>query len=371
MKPRFKLLVLPLLPVLLLVPGSQAQVESSISPMQTMANRADGAPAMLNISLSGKVQVQGTADLTRDTEVLLECGSTVRASSHVDNQGRFSIFVGGSRVADDWSNVGNTEPSLANCNVFAQAPGYRSAALNLAGEHGSGIIQVGILVLKPLSGPQSAAEGFTVSVASLAAPDKAKQQFEKGREQEKKGKWAAAAEYFRKAIQVYPRYAIAWLELGRTQVQQNNFAEAQQSFQQAASHDSKLLPAYFELARLQAERQEWKALAETTGTMVQLAPDSSAMFWFLDSAANYNLQDFTRAETSATRGLRLDPGHRVPQLEYLYGLILGHRQDYSGAVLHIKTYLQLVPHATDRQNAQEALSDYERLAANSPTAAER
>ncbi|HTM35453.1 MAG TPA: tetratricopeptide repeat protein [Terriglobales bacterium] len=338
-------------------------------------SRHDSEPAIRqhSLALMGKVEVEGGGDVARNTLVVLECGSKVRASSNVDSHGDFSLVLNETGVADQpgWGNSQMGSQSLADCSVSAQASGYRSSAALLAGGNESGIVQVGTLVLQRLAASQHPAEEFTVSAASLAAPEKAKQQFQKGTEQEKKGKWASASDYFRKAIQVYPRYAVAWLELGRTQVQQNNFAEAQHSFQQAATHDSKLLPAYFELARLQAEQKEWKALAETAGKMVEIAPDSSPMFWFLDAVANYQLHDFARAEGSAMRGLRLDTKHSVPQLEYLYGLVLGTHGDYVAAAPHIRNYLKLAPHATDSGNAQQVLSEFERLAPKAPTTAER
>lgn len=209
-----------------------------------------------------------------------------------------------------------------------------------------------------------------VSAATLAAPEKAKKNFAKGQDQAKKGRWAAACDSFRKAIQVYPRYAVAWLELGRAQLHQNNINDAQQSFVSATTQDSKLLPAYVELARLQAAQQQWKAMARTTANLVELAPDTSAAFWFLDSAANYNLQNLARAEKSAERGLRLDKAHRVPQLEYLYGLILGTRQNYGVAVQHIKSYLQLSPSAQDAHEAQHRVAEFEKLASKQTPAAQ-
>jgi len=368
MKSRISLFVASLFLLFPLTNPSQAQIES-----QAPSTISGTPPGALTVALVGKVQVEGGADIAKDTSVVLECGSKVRASANVDDQGQFSLVLYAVRPAETngWDTPEISSFSLADCSVSARAAGYRSTEVSLAGEHRTGIIQVGTVVLQRLSTAQSADEAFTVSAASLAAPDKAKRQFEKGKEQEKKGKWASASDYFRKAIQVYPRFALAWLELGRTQVQQNDFTQAQNSFQQAASHDSNLLPAYFELARVQAGQKEWKALAETTGKMVQLAPNSSPMFWFLDAVANYNLQDFLRSESSATRGLRLDTRHAFPQLEYLYGLLLGKHGDYSGAVEHIQAYLKLTPNAADSKNAQTALSEFERLQSKDPKTAER
>jgi hypothetical protein len=311
-------------------------------------------------TLSGKVSVEGGADIMKDTVVVLDCGYGERARANVDSGGRFVLMLdGGSSSLSAGFDGTHLNGSLTGCSLRAEASRYESSTINLQGNQ-SGVIEVGTIVISPVN--QNEGGEFIVSAASLAAPDKAKKDFTKGKDQAKKGRWAAACDSFRKAIQVYPRYAVAWLELGRAQLHQNNINDAQQSFVSATTQDSKLLPAYLELARLQAAQQQWKAMARTTENLVELAPQSSAVFWFLDSAANYNLQNLARAEKSAERGLRLDKAHRVPQLEYLYGLILATRQNYGVAVQHIKSYLQLSPSAQDAQEAQRRLTEFEKLA---------
>ena len=321
------------------------------------------------VAFSGKVSVEGGADIMKDTVVVLDCGFGDRARTNVDSRGRFVLMLNdGTTSSLDGAHSGGTSPSAnwAACTLHAEAPGYQSSALNLQGQE-SGVAEVGTITLSPI-GTQSGTSP-TISVASLAAPDKAKKDFAKGQDQAKKGKWAAACDSFRKAIQSYPRYALAWLELGRAQLRQNNISDAQQSFVSATTQDSRLLPAYIELAHLQAAQQQWKAMALTTANIVELAPDSSAALWFLDSAANFNLQNFQRAESSAERGLRLDPAHRVPQLEYLYGLILASKQNYGSAVQHIKSYVQLSPTANDAPEAKSRLAEFEKLASTQATQA--
>jgi tetratricopeptide (TPR) repeat protein len=317
--------------------------------------------------------MEGGSNIPRGTVVVLECGSQEQRRVSVDSQGRFSLLVEVPTFAGatPWTEQAGATNSWSDCSLHGVAAGYQSSAVNLAGEQPNGVVQVGTIIMSPVSGDNNS-ENFTVSVASLSAPANAKKAFDKGQEQAKKGRWAAATDYFKKAIQVYPRYALAYLEMGRAQIQQNNFVDAQRSLQQAATQDSSLLPAYIELAKLEATQKEWKALSEATAKMVELAPDSSAMFWFLDSAANYNLHELERAEKSAARGLRLDQGHRVPQLEYLYGLILGARQDYTSAVQHISSYLRLAPRAHDAKLAQQALTDFQHSAGSAAaTAANR
>lgn len=69
-----------------------------------------------------------------------------------------------------------------------------------------------------------------------------------------------------------------------------------------------------------------------------------------------------------TRGLRLDGRHQLPQLEYLYGLILARRGDYNSAIFHMENYLRLSPHATDAGDAQNKVAELQKLAASATTA---
>jgi tetratricopeptide (TPR) repeat protein len=203
---------------------------------------------------------------------------------------------------------------------------------------------------------------FTVSVSSLAAPDKARKAFDKGEQEEHKGKLEAAFDHFKEAVTAYPRYAIAWLELGRLQAKQSSFAEAQESFRQAVTSDSSLTTGYVDFALVAAQQQNWQAVAEMTDTLVQRFPDSSPVYWFLNSAAYYNLGKMTEAESGITRAIRLDPRHELPQAEYLYAAILAKKKNFKSAAEHMGNYLRLAPNSTDALAARQNLSAYEQRA---------
>jgi tetratricopeptide (TPR) repeat protein len=289
-----------------------------------------------------------------------------------DSKGEFTMMVSqeNQRANSDSSAnhhaIAQTAGTLGGCEISTDSPEYISPALRLFGDTQQEISQVGTLVLRP----RSPSEGSTVSATTLAAPDKAKSAFAKGQQQAQKGKWAAACDYFRKAIQVYPKYALAWLELGRAQAKQNNFVEAQQSFQQATTQDSRLLAAYSESAKLALQQQQWKELAASTERLLDISPSASADAWFLNSAAHFNLGDAVRAENSAARGLNLDTRHQVPQLEYLYAIILANRGAYAAAIQHLQTYLQLSPKANDASTASARLQELQKLV-DSPNTAQR
>jgi tetratricopeptide (TPR) repeat protein len=224
--------------------------------------------------------------------------------------------------------------SLNDCELYGDVPGYTSQPLRTFGVHGIGVIKAGTIILHPMN---KQPDNFSVSVTSLQAPDNARKNFEKGQEQVKKRKWAAACDYFKKAVQAYPRYALAWLELGRTQLKQNDFSEAQLSFHQATEQDPRLIDAYVQIAELAVQKHEWKELADATDQIVRLSPDSN---------------------------------HRVPQLEYLYGAILARRGDVDSAISHIQAYLRLAPASADASSAQKKLEELQELV-SSPKVASR
>jgi len=311
--------------------------------------------------LSGRVAVEsGSAPPDRAT-VVLQCNDQERARATSDLKGNFILNVsvaesgGYGTPANRLGAIDDQEWS--NCELYGELAGYLSEKIRLFGASSRGMVQVGTLLLHPLRKSSQA----MVSVTSLAAPEKAKDAVEKGKQQEKKGRWAAAATYFKKALSVYPRYALAWVELGRMQVRENNFQEAERSLQEAVSHDSGFLPAYAELARIAAIQKQWKELADVTARVVQTAPDASPEFWFLNSAANYNLGNLRDARTSIEHALRLDSQHQFPQTEYLYGVILAADKNFKSAAEHVSTYLQLKPQATDAAQARQLLSECQKL----------
>jgi len=312
--------------------------------------------------LTGRVASEEGSAPDGSAEVVLDCGGEIRAHGYSAQKGNFSLTINldtspGAILAPRHEATVATG-DWGTCELYGVLAGYRSEHVRLSETPKTGMQDAGTIMLHPISPDHS----FAVSVTSLAAPEKAKQALEKGEQQARKGKLSAAVEYFKRALAVYPRYALAWLELGRAQVRQNSFADAQQSFRQAVTQDSRLVAGYDELARLALQQHQWKDLADVTERIVQFAPDSGPQYWFFNSAANYNLGNIEKAATSVERGLRMDPNHKVPQMEYLYGLILAGKQDYKSANEHVATYLQLAPHANDAEAAKKSLAEFQQKA---------
>jgi Flp pilus assembly protein TadD len=318
--------------------------------------------------LHGRLQADGSS-LPEPANVLLACDNQVRAQTYSDKKGNFALTVYVANQSSAGTSISSQGTAISSaqwmgCELYAEIPGYFSEHLRLAERPERGSVDVGTIALHSMpSDPRSSGDPrFTVSVTSLAAPEKAQKAFSKGEQEERKGKFQAACDHFKQAIATYPRYAMAWLELGRVQARQNSFVDAQESFRQAVTQDSKLTDGYVELAKVAAQQQNWQAVADASNNLVQLSPDSSPEYWFLNAAAYYNLRDLKQAENSITHALRLDTRHQLVQTEYLYGLILGSKKDYKSAAEHITAYLRLAPNAKDSLPARQVLAAYQQRA---------
>ncbi len=330
-----------------------------------------GRPRVL---LSGKVVLDDGAPLPSSAAVDTVCKGQKRIAAHTDSQGRFSFTIGemnsmtesmgggfedASISAKGGMSVGNTPNVTHNlrewraCGVEAEMPGFTSEVIELMQRTGDEGGNIGLLVLHR----SSRVEGLTISPTSAAAPDSAKKAFDRGLEQEKNTKWDAAAKSFQKAVQVYPRYAVAWLELGRVQVMQQNLAEAKRSFQQSVAADPNYQNPYLGLMQIAVQEQNWLVLADVTGKIIGLNPGGSPEVWFYNGVANYNLGKLTEAENSAQQGLKLDAAHHFPKLEYLLGIVLEEQHNYAAANDHMQAYLHLANTPKDVAAAQKELAE--------------
>ena len=250
---------------------------------------------------------------------------------------------------------------MRDCDLQAVLPGFTSQQIELAGKMNDfGNADVGTIILHRIGH----VEGFTISATSALAPGKAKKLYEQGREEEKKNKWDAAQEKFSKAVQVYPRYAVAWYELGRIQIQKKDMAGAKNSFHQAIAADRTYVSPYEQLAQIALEDKQWKDLSDNTDELLRLNSVSFPQYWLYNAIASYFLQNYDKAQKSAQAGLNIDPRHQTPKLEYILGMALAQKHDYPNALRHIRNYLQLAPNAPEAETAQKQAAELERLSAN-------
>jgi tetratricopeptide (TPR) repeat protein len=337
------------------------------------------APSIGKVFLSGKVVLDDGTPLTESATIQTICKGQKHNETYTDSHGNFSFEFGNRGPGSSGVGIGDAETSWGDstgtrqnqrdwhdCELQAMLPGYSSEVVELASKVSmSESTDLGRIALHRLGEVQ----GFTVSSTSAQAPSGARKAFEKGRDQQKKQKWEDAQRSLEKAIQLYPKYAVAWCELGRVKIQRSDEAGAREAFNQALGADAKFVSPYQGLAELARRRKDWQELVKTTDQILALNPVNFPHDWLLNSVANYSLGNFAAAEQSARRGVKIDPSHQVPRLEYMLAMTLMHRANYKEAGEHMQQFLQEATQPDDVQEAQKQLGEIARLSAAAPAPA--
>lgn len=323
--------------------------------------------------LSGKVAIDDGTLLTDQAIIQSVCHGNVRNEGYTDSRGGFSFDLGDKTreavaLADESgvsmgrsnsAHKGTGRRDMRDCELRAVLAGFSSQTVELAGKlNDFGNADVGTIVLHRLS----QVEGFTISATSAMAPPKARKEYDKGIEDLKKGKLDSAQQRFSKAVEIYPKYAVAWCELGRIQVQKNDLEAARNSFHQSITADSKFITPYGELALLAMKGKQWKEALENTDALLALNPLNFPEYWYYNSLASFYLDDLAKAEKSALRCMAIDTEHKIPRAEYLLGIVLAKKGDYPDAVAHIRNYIRMSPNAPDINMAQRQIADLEKSA---------
>jgi Tfp pilus assembly protein PilF len=347
--------------------------------------RPDG-PALPTLNggtyLTGNVMLDDGTPPPDPVTIERVCNGAPRAQAYTDSKGRFSFQIGQTGgVTQDASEDGaglpgashsagmatvigtqqrqmSSQPDtqLANCDLRAVLAGFRSDRVGLGTRRLLDDPNVGTIVLHRIAN----VEGSAVSMTSLQAPRDARRAYERALQDLRNHRPADAEKGFRKAVEIYPRYATAWYELGRIQ-QSDDTGQARKSFTNAIAADAKFISPYLGLAELEAMAENWAELAETTSKLLKLDAVDYPMAYFYNATANLNLGELDAAEKSARTGEKLDTPHRYPRLEQVLAKILALKKDYTGAIAHLRNYMALAPDAQDAARIKKELADLERL----------
>jgi tetratricopeptide (TPR) repeat protein len=349
-------------------------------PQQNNPIPNNQAETQMPIFLSGKIVMSDGSPPPTGISIQRVCTGTPRTVAYTDAKGHFSFqwgstagimpdasevaFGNNGRMTDDslagvgggnrglsggGGMMGNT---LMGCELRANAPGFRSDGIDLSSHRALDNPDLGSIVLHRLAN----VEGTSVSATSLNAPKDAKKAWEKGTQLLHKSKAEEASKELQKAVDIYPKFASAWLDLGRARIQQQQFGPANEALLKAIEADSKLVEPYVELGMLASRQQNWPDAAQYLDRAVRLDPIDFPQAWFVDAVANYNIKNYENAEKSAREALKLDPAHRNPRTHQLLGLVLVEKHDYIGASDALKAYMQYSPNAKDLDQVKAQLA---------------
>jgi tetratricopeptide (TPR) repeat protein len=350
------------------------------TPRSTTPNQTTETPAVPRpIWITGRVLMYDGVPPPESVTIERLCSSnSVRAEGYTDSKGHFSFNLGqnngvfadastsifqapgqfGGLGASTNSNgatggTGGSNPDSAywDCELRARLPGYRSDSILLTGRRMMDSPDVGVIVLYPLSKIQ----GLTASATSSQAPKDARKAYEKGLDAVKKDKPDQAEQEFRKAVQIYPRHAAAWLELGKVLERRDHYPEAREAYANALAADSKYVYPYQQLYQIALREQNWKDLAERTDQLLHLDPYEFPAAYYLNALAHLQLKDYDAAEKSAHKAIEADWKQANPKNHYLLGAILVQKRDWKQAASSFRAYLKAAPNAPEKAQVEKTL----------------
>ena len=376
---RFKLTAVIFSVVSFLVPAALAQRGSVNDParsggpvdMPSAASPvAEPNSNPRSVFIAGRVMISGGGVVADHIPIERICNGMVRREGYTDSRGEFQFELGRNQQERDASQddsdrmvttrgaqsamSGRSQVRFDNCDLRASLAGFVSTSVPMRVENDNSMLHVQPIVLTRMGG----VEGSTISLTSIAAPQNARNAFEKGRKAGSEKKFDEAIKELQKAVEIYPQYAIAWSLMGEIHRLQNQFELAKKEYSQALTVDTKFVSPYFGLAAMAIVENKWPQAAQLTDQLIALNAFAYPMAYFFNAAANYNLGKLDVAEQSARKFQQMDIAHSRPDIALLLGNILAAKHQYAEAAQLYRDFLVARP---DAPNAEEVRKEAQRL----------
>lgn len=311
MKTRFPLYFL-LLPLLLCLVSPQSGAQNS--------------PTMGRTSIRGQVRDAKTHAWIKNVIVTIEDQSAGSADQReTDSSGKF-----------DFEGI---YPSVYIVKI--RVPGYQEASERLdLTVSGSNFVDFELQSIPGDARSQGPSEGI-VNIGDAAIPEKARKEFEKGRQLMLDGKdLQGSVDHLQKATKIYPQFADAYLLMGMVYIQKNDPASAKASLQKAVEVDPKLSAGYITQGMLFNGLKDYPSAEKSLTQGLQLNPESADGHYELAKTywATGRLQD---AEQQATKAAAVKPD--LAPVHVLLGNIELRKNDPAGALKEFQEYLKLDP----------------------------
>lgn len=292
------------------------------------------APAPMLI-VGGEVRTSDNGPLPPDTMVRLEAEDGRPFSQHpVGSDGKFQ-FV----------NVGNGAYELT-----VTGTGYRTVTQTIdttfGTPHGTVIrlVPVGTTALSPQA-----------TVTDLAAPKRARREYEKGAREMDGGNLKEAQKHLVKAVGDDPCYARALTALGVTLTRLQQWSEAESAFGKSIKCDGGFLEGFLQLALLLWGQKKYEACSATLEQGLRQFPNEWRLHYHL-GRVEQSLGDYPTAEQeylkSAALNAAIPPAFHL-QLADLYR----NWKKYDEEQAELETYLRGDPNGQFAQRARNRLRD--------------
>jgi tetratricopeptide (TPR) repeat protein len=250
----------------------------------------------------------------------------------------------------------STSPNLFT-SVYASAP----TAGDLSGEVGR-MIDAEACNTWTESGVHSP----TVSAKRLEIPGRAVGEYQKGCGALKGKRVLEAEDHLRKAIDLYPDYAAAWVVLGQVLVQEKKDDDAKTACSKAEEVDPGYVASYLCLAEFAAGTSNWPAVSDLSQKALAIDPIGNPYSLYYAADAGLHQNQLSQAEMHAQAAVKLDEWHHLPELHLLLAQIYEAAGNVVGETTQLKEFLKVASNSKDAPKAKKMLAEL--LTASAATA---
>ena len=306
---------------------------NTVANAQTFGNAAsDSLPGGRNLnSISGLIRTaEGMPAKDAHIEIHDRQTGQIVAQTYANSSGTFEVNV----PVGVYEVIGQIGLEEARENVSVQA-GDAMVSLRLPG------------VQPPQSGDR-----YSVSVAQMKVPDKARKALKKAQAAMDKERFDEASKYVAEALELHPEYSEALTVRGILNLDANKLQEALADFRKALEFDNNYATAYLALGATYNALSQFDEALRVLDRGLGLSPTSWQGYFEMGKAflgkANYeaSIRQLNKAED-------LQPKYSLIHLVKAHAL-LG-MKNYSEAMGELEFYLEHNPQGKDSADARQTL----------------
>jgi tetratricopeptide (TPR) repeat protein len=274
-------------------------------------------------SIEGQVRVTTGGALPSGITVKLEVAeNVVVAQQMVGTTGRFAFYNLTSKFYQ----------------VIVTAEGYQPASAQVDMQYYASRFPT--IYLTPL-GPKKTPPTPSASTTDLAAPKKARKEYEQGHAALEAKDLAGARQHFEKAIEADTCYARALTELGVALTLQGELSSAENLFQKSIHCDGEFLEPYIQLGILLDLEKKYSESEAVLQHGLRVAPSDWQPYYRL-GAVHQHSGKYKEAEEEYLKAISLSDA--VPAEVHLrLADALLQQKDYDRAYAEMQTYLRIAP----------------------------
>ena len=198
----------------------------------------------------------------------------------------------------------------------------------------------------------------SVALVDLNVPQKALKELGKGNQCSAKNDWSGAAEHYQKAIELYPKYAMAYNNLGSARMNLHDVPGARQAFEQAVAINDKYANAWLHLARLQHDSGDVHGSQQSLLKAIATDPKNVEVLAGL-AQVELQLSDFSATQDYVRKANALP--HQGFAIIHILGAYALQKQDkIAEAVTEYKLYLQEDPNGAMAEKVRATIATLEK-----------